>query len=137
MAYDIEYYAQGQDDRQPAEEFEDGLFRQSPKLLGKLQGVAASVAQELPRSIGGGLFEKVRKYPGLYEIRTIYSKGLARYIVVLDGRVDPARLVLLHGVAKQTGEITPGADLRRAAEYLVDYLHSRRVSPEAPDHEPI
>ena len=137
VGYDIEYYAHGRDDRQPAEQFEDALFRQSPKLLGKLQAVAASVAKELPQSIGGGLFEKARGYPDLYEVRTIFSRQLARYLAAMDGQVDPPRLVLLHGVAKQTGEPTPEADLRLAARYLADYHRMRQVSPEEADDEQI
>lgn len=53
MTYEIEYYAYGEGDRQPAEQFEDELERSARKLLGKLQGVTLRVAQELPRSSAG------------------------------------------------------------------------------------
>lgn len=139
MTYEIEYYAYGEDDRQPAERFEDKLERKAPKLLGKLQGVTLRVAQELPRSIGGGLWEKCRAYPDLWEVRTIFAKQLARYIAAVDGQHDPPRLVLLAGVAKQTGEPTPQAELERAAKYWSDYQKTRRVSPpdEESTHEPL
>lgn len=130
MAYEVEYYAFGNDDRQPAEEFEDDLERESPRLLGKLQGVAMRVAQELPRSIGGGLFEKCRGYPDLYEVRTIFANQLARYVAAKDGESEPPRLVLLHGVVKRPGEPTPQADLDRAARYWRDYERNRQISPE-------
>ncbi len=129
MPYEIGYYAYGADDRQPAEEFEDGLERTAPKLLGKLQGTTLRVAEELPRSIGGGLWEKYRGFPDLWEVRTIFAKQLARYIAALDGQHQPPRLVLLTGVFKQTGEPTPQADLERAARYWIDYQDSRHVSP--------
>ncbi len=41
MGYAIEYYAHGREDRQPAEEFEDALCSDNPRLLGKLQGVTS------------------------------------------------------------------------------------------------
>lgn len=133
MPYEIEYYAHGDDDRQPAEEFENVLERSAPKLLGKLQGVTLRVAEELPRSIGGGLWEKCRGFPDLWEVRTIFAKQLARYIAALDGQHDPPRLVLLGGVVKQAGESTPQAHLERAARSWNDYQKTRRVSP--PDQQ--
>jgi hypothetical protein len=129
VTYEIEYYAYGEGDRQPAEQFEDELERSASKLLGKLQGVTLRVAQELPRSIGGGLWEKCRGYPDLWEVRTIFAKQLARYIAAVDGQHDPPRLVLLAGVAKQTGEPTLQVELARAAKYLSEYQKTRRVSP--------
>lgn len=129
MPYEIEYYAYGSDDRQPAEEFEDALERIAPKLLGKLQGMTLRIAEELPRSIGGGLWEKCRGFPDLWEVRTIFAKQLARYIAALDGQQHPPRLVLLTGVFKQTGEPTPQTDLERAARYWIDYQDARHVSP--------
>jgi hypothetical protein len=133
VTYEIEYYAYGDDDRQPAEEFEDELERSAPKLLGKLQGVTLRVSEELPRSIGGGLWEKCRGYPDLWEVRTIFAKQLARYIAAVDGQHDPPRMVLLAGVAKQTGEPTRQVELARAAKYWIEYQKTRRVS--SPDEE--
>lgn len=139
MTYEIEYYAYGDDDRQPAEAFEDALERTAPKLLGKLHCVALRVSEELPRSIGGGLWEKCRGYPDLWDVRTIFAKQLARYIAAVDGQRDPPRMVLLAGVVKQTGEPTPQAELVRAATYWADYQENRRVSQpeEEQDHEPL
>jgi hypothetical protein len=130
VTYAIEYCAFGKDDRQPGEAFENSLGRRSLRLLGKLQGVASRVAEELPMSIGGGLFEKCRGYPDLFEVRTILGRDLARYLVGLDGSAKPPRMVLLHGLAKRVGQPTPKADLERAAAYWRDYRRTRRVSPE-------
>ncbi len=135
MPYEIEYYAHGDDDLQPAEEFEDALERSAPKLLGKLQGVTLRVAEELPRSIGGGLWEKCRGFPDLWEVRTIFAKQLGRYFAALDGQQEPPRLVLLGGVAKQTGEPTPEAELKRAARAWTDYQKTRQVSPPNREEE--
>jgi hypothetical protein len=129
VPYEIDYHAHGEDDEQPAEVFEDRLARTAPKLLGKLQGVTSRVAAELPRSIGGGLWEKCRGYPELWEVRTIFARQLARYIAALDGQHQPPRLVLLGGVVKRTGEPTPTAQLVRAARCWAEYQHSGRVSP--------
>ncbi len=138
MPYSVKYYAHDKHDRQPAEEFEDALAPSAPKLLGKLQGVTTRVAQELPRSIGGGLWEKCRGYPDLWEVRTIFAKQLARYIAALDGQHEPPRLVLLGGIVKQTGEPTPTAELDRAARAWSDYQTTRRVSPpEEETDEPV
>ena len=133
MGYAIEYYAHGSEDRQPAEEFEDALYRDNPRLLGKLQGVTSRVAAELPQSIGGGLFEKCRGFADLYEVRTIFGRQLARYIAALDGRADPPRLLLLDGLSKRTGEPTPRSRLQQASGYWNDYQRTRRVSPEVPE----
>jgi len=133
VPYRIEYYAFGDGDRQPAEEFDDGLEGRAPRLLGKLHRIAHLVAQTLPDTVSGGFLEKCRDYPDLYEIRTIYSNQLARYIVGKDGRAEPPRLVLLTGLLKRPGEVTPKADLDRAAVYWRDYMRRRRVSPEEMD----
>jgi hypothetical protein len=99
-----------------------------------LHGVTTRVADELPRSIGGGLWEKCRGFPDLWEVRTIFARQLARYIAALDGQHDPPRLVLLAGVVKQSGEPTPQADLAGAARSWAVYQGTRRVSP--PEEEP-
>jgi hypothetical protein len=129
VSYQIEYHAHGEKDEQPAEEFEDALERSAPKLLGKLQGIASRVADQLPSSIGGGLWEKCRGYPDLWEVRTIFARQLARYIAALDGQHEPPRLVLLAGVFKHTGEPTPQADLERAARCWAEYKQTGMVSP--------
>lgn len=136
VSYEIEYHAHGKDDIQPAEVFEEGLAQAAPQLLGKLQGVTSRVAAELPRSIGGGLWEKCHGYPGLWEVRTIFARQLARYIAALDGQHQPPRLVLLAGVVKRTGEATPTADLQRAARCWAAYQRSGQVSPPE-EEEPI
>jgi hypothetical protein len=132
MAWEVAYYAAGDDDRQPAEVFEDRLMRHSPKLSGKLIGVTRIVAATLPEPIGGGLLEKCRDFPGLSEIRTIFGNELARFVAGLDGTAEPSRLVPLDGFWKQPGHQTPAAALDRAAGYWRDYRATRKISPEEP-----
>jgi len=105
-------------------------MKHSPKLVGKLTGVTKHVADTLPERVGGGLFEKCRDFPDLWEVRTIFGNELARFVVGKDGSREPPRLVLLEGFWKQPGEETPKAPLERAAGCWKDYLKTRRISPE-------
>lgn len=138
MTYEIEISAYGQDDRQPAEQFEDELERSATKLLASCRTSRLRVAQEQSRSIGGGLWEKCCDCPDLWEVRTIFAKQLARYIAAVYGQHDPPRMVLLAGVAKQTGEPIPQAD---SDERLSTGLTIRRrdgsVHPRRAQNEPL
>jgi hypothetical protein len=135
VPYRLDYYASGEGDRQPAEIFEDDLMARAPRLLGKLKAVTVLVAETLPEQVRGGLLQKCRGYPDLYEIRTIFGNQLARYIVAKDGVARPPRLVLLGGLTKRPGQATPRANLDRAARHWTDYVKHLRVSPENPDEE--
>ena len=121
MPWQIEYYEQ-QNGGQPAEDFEDSL---PVKLAGKLARVAVMIEQKGPQA-GGGLAEKCHDYPGLWEMRAILQKDLAREFFGFDHR----RVVLLSGTLKRAGEPTPAAALRQAYRNWQDYLVHRRISPE-------
>src|SRR5260370_38420493 len=98
MKWTIKYYKK-QRGTKPAEVFEDDLLRRQRKLAGKLR--RAVLALEMSgNQLGGGLIEKCHGSPGLWEIRVIYAKTLARGLFGFDG----SRISLLHGHVKQTGE---------------------------------
>jgi hypothetical protein len=88
MTWTIEYYEQ-QDGIQPAEAFEDELDRDQPKLAGKLLRATDQLAVRGPQT-GAGLVEKCCGYPGLWEVRAIFSQFLAREPFGFDGSRRPA-----------------------------------------------
>ena len=97
MMWTIEYYEQS-DGVQPAEKFEDWLDQKHPKLSGKLVRATDRLAELGPQA-GAGLVEKCSGYPGLWEVRAIFSQMLARELFGFDG----SRAVLLHGYVKRGG----------------------------------
>src|SRR5881398_29249 len=92
----IEYFEQ-QDTTQPAEVVEDILDDTHPKLSGKLLKVAKTL-QFYGHQLGGGYIEKCHDYEGMWEIRVIHSRMLAREFFGFDKE----RIVLLHGYTKRT-----------------------------------
>ncbi len=120
MTWTIEYYEQA-DTTQPAEVFEDGL---PPKLAGKLARIAVAIQQSGNR-LGGGLIEPCHNFSGLWEMRAILSKTLAREFFGFDG----SRVVLLHGYTKRVGEEASQKDLQIAFDYWQDYGLTHRISP--------
>ena len=76
MPWTIEYYEQT-DTTQPAEIFEDAVSQAHPKLAGKLARIVVGLESSGPR-LGGALIEPGRGYPGVWEIRAIFSQTLAR-----------------------------------------------------------
>jgi hypothetical protein len=129
MTWTIEYYEQ-QDRTQPAEDFEDQLDQEHAKLAGKLIRAVDQLAAAGPHA-GAGLVEKCSGYPGLWEIRAIFSQTLARELFGFDGN----RVVLLTGYVKRAGEPASTKVLDLAAEYWRDYQRTHRVSPEQPEEE--
>jgi hypothetical protein len=127
MPWMIEYYEQV-DTAQPAEVFADAVYQTHPKLVGKLARIAVALESSGPR-LGGGLIEPCHGYPGLWEIRAIFSQTLARELFGFDDQ----RVVLLHGYLKRAGQPASDKDLAKAADYWRDYLRTRRVSPPASD----
>ena len=127
MTWDIEYYEQP-DSTQPAEVYENWLDQHHPKLAGKLLRAVDQLAEHGPRT-GGGLVEPCRGYAGLWEVRTIFSRTLARELFGFDGSC----VVLLHGYVKQVGQLASIPDLNRASQYWQDYLQTQRISPEEPE----
>jgi hypothetical protein len=95
MPWTIEYYEQT-DTAQPAEVFEDAVYKKYPKLAGKLARIVVALESNGPR-LGGGLIEPCRGYPGVWEIRAIFSQTLARELFGFDDQ----RVVLLHGYLKR------------------------------------
>ena len=120
----VEYFEQ-QDSAQPAEVFEDAVYHKYPKLAGKLARIAVAVEANGPQ-LGGGLIEPCHGYPGLWEMRAIFGQTLARELFGFEGQ----RIILLHGYIKRAGQKASSKDLARAAEYLRDYQHTHRISPE-------
>jgi hypothetical protein len=130
MKWVIEYFEQ-EDTTQPAEVFEDALDKTYPKLSGKLLRVVSEL-QFYGHLLGGGYLEKCRDYEGLWEIRVIHSRTLARELVGFDGN----RIVLLHGYTKQTGQTASTRELKKAFNYWAEYARTRRVSPaQEEEHE--
>ena len=127
MPWTIEYYEQV-DTAQPAEVFEDAVYQAYPKLAGKLARIVVALESNGPR-LGGGLIEPCRGYPGVWEIRAIFSQTLARELFGFDDQ----RVVLLHVYLKRAGQPASDKELARAADYWRDYLHTRRVSPPISD----
>jgi hypothetical protein len=123
MMWTIEYFEQ-KDTTQPAEIFEDALDAAYPKLAGKLIRVANGL-RFYGQQLGGGYIEKCHDYQGLWEMRAIHSRTLAREFFGFDG----GRIVLLHGYLKRTGEPASIRDLEKAFTYWTEYIRTRRVSP--------
>jgi hypothetical protein len=80
----IEYFEQ-QHATQPAEVFEDDLRRTYPALRGKLIVIGRALMVAGPQRLGGGYVEPCRGYPGLWEMRAIASRTLARELFGVDG----------------------------------------------------
>jgi hypothetical protein len=119
----IEYFEQA-DTTQPAEVFEDALDDTHPKLSGKLLKVAKTL-QFYGHQLGGGYIEKCHDYEGMWEIRVIHSRMLAREFFGFDKE----RIILLHGYTKRTGQPASAYDLEKAYTYWTEYMRTRRVSP--------
>src|SRR5260370_26976669 len=83
MKWVIDYFEQ-EDTTQPAEVFEDALDRTYPKLSGKLVRVVFAL-QLYGHQLGGGYLEKCHDYEGLWEIRVIHNRTLARELLGFDG----------------------------------------------------
>lgn len=123
MKWTIEYFER-EDTTQPAEVFEDELDASYPELAGKLIQITDLLMLEGYR-LGGGFIEKCHGYQGLWEIRAIYARTLAREFFGFDGQ----RVVLLHGYVKRTGKPASEHDLEKALGYWQDYQKTRHVSP--------
>ena len=123
MAWTVEYYER-ENSTQPAEVFEDELDRDYPKLAGKLARLAHEL-QAKGHRLGGGFVEPCHGYSGLWEIRAIHNRWLARELFGFDEE----RIVLLHGYVKRVGQPASVRDLDRAFQYWRDYLRTHRVSP--------
>jgi hypothetical protein len=129
MPWTIEYFEQ-EDTRQPAEEFEDRLERQHPKLAAKMIAIFEEVESQ-GHQLGGGYIEPCRNYPGLWEARAISQKFLGREFFGFDGQ----RAVLLHGYVKRDGEPASERDLAKASALWQQYLSTRRISPEEEEND--
>ena len=101
------------------------VYRKYPRLAGKLARIAVALEANGPQ-LGGGLIEPCHGYPGLWEMRAIFGQTLARELFGFEGQ----RIILLHGYIKRAGQKASSKDLARAAEYLRDYQHTHRISPE-------
>jgi len=129
MMWKIEYFER-ENLIQPAEIFEDELDKNYPKLAGKLIAIITQLGQDGYR-LGGGYIEKCREYVGLWEIRAIHNKALARELFGFDGE----RIVLLHGYVKQTGEPASENDLQKAFSYWLEYEKTHKISPAQDETE--
>lgn len=123
MKWTIEYFEQ-EDTTQPAEVFEDELDASHPELAGKLIHITDLLMLKGYR-LGGGFIEKCHGYQGLWEIRVIYARTLARKFFGFDGQ----GVVLLHGYVKRTGKPASEHDLEKAFGYWQNYQKTRCVSP--------
>src|SRR6266702_1629227 len=83
MKWKIEYFEQV-DTTQPAEAFEDALKARYPRLLGKLLLILDQLELQ-GYQLGGGYIEKCHDYEGLWEIRVMHSRTLARELFGFDG----------------------------------------------------
>lgn len=119
MEWVVEYYEQ-RNGAQPAEVFEDALFRALPKLARLVLQL-----QSDGYGLGGGYLEPCHDYAGLWEVRAIHGGSLARELLGFDQR----RVVLLHGYRKRVGEPASIRDLNLAFSYWADYTRERRLSP--------
>lgn len=129
MRWTIEYFEQ-KDTTQPAEVFEDTLDNTYPRLSGKLLRVTKQL-QFSGHLMGGGYIEKCHDYQGLWEIRVIYSGTLAREFFGFDG----ARIVLLHGYVKRTGQPASEYDMRKAFNFWTEYMLTHSISPVKEDDD--
>ena len=98
MKWTIEYFEQA-DTTQPAEVFEDALDATHIKLAAKLARIVAEL-QSYGYQLGGGYIEKCHDYEGMWEIRVLFSRTLAREFFGFDKE----RIVMLHGYTKRTGQ---------------------------------
>lgn len=129
MKWSIEYF-ELEDTTQPAEIFEDELYRTYTKLAGKLRYLAYQM-QLYGHQLGGGYVEKCHSYENLWEIRAIHSNMLARELFGFDRD----RIVLLHGYVKRVGQPASERDLRLAYNYWLEYMRTRRISPIQEGHD--
>jgi Phage derived protein Gp49-like (DUF891) len=130
MKWVIECFEQ-EDTTQPAEVFEDALDHTYPKLSGKLLRILFEL-QFYGHQLGGGYLEKCHDYEGLWEIRVIHSRTLARELLGFDGN----RIVLLYGYIKRTGQTASKGDLKKAFNYWTEYMRTHHVSPaQEEEHE--
>ncbi len=84
------------------------------------------------QQLGGGYIEKCHDYEGLWEIRVIHGRTLARELLGFDRN----RIVLLHGYVKRTGQTASKGDLKKAFNYWIKYMSTRHVSPaQEEEHE--
>jgi hypothetical protein len=127
MRWKVVYFEQA-DTSQPAEVFEDALRISNPKLRGKLLLVTDVLKREGVR-LGGGLIEKCHSYEGLWEIRVILGRALAREFFGFDKE----RIVLLHGYTKRAGQPASAHELQKASGYWREYLRTRQISPVQED----
>jgi hypothetical protein len=123
MEWTIEYFEQT-DTVQPAEIFEDALDAANSKLAGKLARITGEL-QSYGHQLGGGYIEKCHDYEGMWEMRVIHGRVLAREFFGFDRN----RIVLLHGYIKHTGEPASTRDLKKAFTCLTEYHRTRLVSP--------
>jgi hypothetical protein len=123
MKWTIEYFEQA-DATQPAEVFEDALVVTYPKLRGKLLQITDAL-EYYGHQLGGGFIEKCHDYEGMWEIRVLFSRTLAREFFGFDKE----RIVMLHGYTKRTGQPAPAYELEKAFAYWKEYMRTRRVSP--------
>src|SRR5438034_8794597 len=82
MKWKMEYFEQ-EDTTQPAEIFEDALDAIHPKLSGKLLQVTDKL-ELYGHQLGGGCVEKCHDYQGLWEMRAIHGRLLAREFFGFD-----------------------------------------------------
>src|SRR5437667_8728719 len=94
MKWTIEYFEQ-QDTTQPAEVFEDALVVTYPKLRGKLLQITDAL-EYYGHQLGGGFIEKCHDYEGMWWIRDLFSRTLAREFFVFVKE----RIVMLHAYTK-------------------------------------
>jgi hypothetical protein len=127
MRWTVEYCERA-DTTQPAEEFEDHLDRTSLKLAGKLARIAVALISAGPQ-LGGGYVEKCHGYPDMWEMRAIFNQMLGREFFGFDG----ARVVLLHGYVKRTGDPASIPEFDAAYRYWKEYTQSHRVGPAQGD----
>jgi hypothetical protein len=123
MKWIVSYFEQ-ENTVQPAEVFEDELYRANPKFLGKLLYIHDQL-KEYGHQFGGGYVEKCHDYQRLWEIRIIQSNRLVREFFGFDGE----HIVLLHGYVKSVGQSASKRDLNMAYSYWTEYLRTRLVSP--------
>ena len=123
MKWEIVYFEQV-DTTQPAELFEDALLIMSAKLRGKLLQVTDALRFHGHR-LGGGYIEKCHDYEGIWEIRILHNRTLARELFGFDKE----RIVMLHGYTKRVEQPALIYDLNKAFGYWTEYLRTRNISP--------
>lgn len=93
---------------EPVREWLTGLKREDRKAIG--QDIKTA---QYGWPLGMPLIRKLE--PGLWEIRSHISDGIARVLFTVDGGV----MVLLHGFVKKSQKM-PAADLKTARQRLAD-----------------